>query len=127
MDPIADFLTSIRNGYLAKKATVSSPLSKIKVEIAKILVENGFLTSYEVIKEHPAKILATLHYMNEQPVLTHLKKISVPGVRRYSKSKELIPTRIGVGISIISTSKGLMTDKKARKEKLGGEVICRLW
>jgi small subunit ribosomal protein S8 len=127
MDPIADFLTSIRNGYLAKKATVSSPLSKIKVEIAKILVENGFLTSYEVIKEHPAKIIATLHYMNEQPVLTHLKKISVPGVRRYSKSKELIPTRIGVGISIISTSKGLMTDKKARKEKLGGEVICRLW
>jgi small subunit ribosomal protein S8 len=127
MDPIADFLTSIRNGYLAKKATVKSPLSKIKVEIAKILVENGFLTSYEIIKEHPAKILATLHYMNEQPVLTHLKKISVPGVRRYSKSKELIPTRIGVGISIISTSKGLMTDKKARKEKLGGEVICRLW
>jgi len=127
MDPIANFLTSIRNGYLAHKAVVSSPNSKIKVEIAKILEKHGFITSYEVIKEHPAKINVTLHYMKDQPVLTHIERISVPGVRRFSKSKDLTPVRSGVGITIISTSKGLMTDRDARKEKLGGEIICRLW
>lgn len=127
MDPIANFLTSIRNGYLAHKVTVSSPNSKIKVEIAKILEKHGFISSYEVKKEHPAQIIVTLHYMKDQPVLTHIKKISVPGVRRFSKSKDLTPVRSGVGITIISTSKGLMTDRDARKEKLGGEIICRLW
>lgn len=127
MDPIANFLTSIRNGYLAHKVTVSSPNSKIKVEIAKILEKHGFISSYEVKKEHPAQIIVTLHYMKDQPVLTHIKRISVPGVRRFSKSKDLTPVRSGVGITIISTSKGLMTDRDARKEKLGGEIICRLW
>lgn len=127
MDPIANFLTSIRNGYLAHKVTVSSPNSKIKVEIAKILEKHGFISSYEVKKEHPAQIIVTLHYMKDQSVLTHIKRISVPGVRRFSKSKDLTPVRSGVGITIISTSKGLMTDRDARKEKLGGEIICRLW
>ena len=127
MDPIANFLTSIRNGYLAHKTTVSSPNSKIKVEIAKILEKHGFISSYEVKKEHPSQITVTLHYMKDQPVLTHIKRISVPGVRRFSKSKDLIPVRSGVGITIISTSKGLMTDRDARNKKLGGEIICRLW
>lgn len=127
MDPIADFLTIIRNGYLAKKEVVSAPLSKIKVELCKILAKHGYILSYSVNETFPARISMALHYLNEKPILTSIDRVSVPGVRRYSSTSDIHPVRSGAGITIISTSRGLMTDKQAKKEKLGGEVICRIW
>lgn len=125
MDPIADFLTAIRNGYLAKKETVSVGKSKMRSALANILAKQGFILSAEDT-DHEIKL--TLHYLPDgQPVLTHIKRISKPGVRRYSGA-DLIPTALsGAGISILSTSAGLLTDREARAKRLGGEVICQLW
>lgn len=127
MDPIANFLTIIRNGYLAKKETVSAPFSNIKESLCKILSQHGYILSYSVNKTHPARLDMTLHYLDQKPILTNIQRISVPGVRRYSSVSDIHPVRSGAGITIISTSRGLMTDKQAKKENLGGEVICRLW
>ena len=125
MDPIADFLTAIRNGYLAKKETVNVSKSKMRSALADILVKQGFLLSAE---EEEGEINMTLHYLPDgQPVLTHIKRISKPGVRRYAGT-DTIPTALsGAGISILSTSAGLLTDKEAHAKRLGGEVICQLW
>ena len=125
MDPIADFLTTIRNGYLAKKETVTVSKSKMRSALAKILVKQGFLLAAEDL-DH--EINLTLHYLPDgQPVLTHIKRISKPGVRRYAGT-DTIPTALsGAGITILSTPAGLLTDKEAHAERLGGEVICQLW
>lgn len=125
MDPIADFLTAIRNGYLAKKEIVVVKKSKIRSALAQILVKQGFLKGAE---DTDKEINLTLHYLPDgQPVLTHIKRISKPGVRRYSGT-DSIPTALsGAGISILSTPAGLLTDKEARAKRLGGEVICQLW
>lgn len=125
MDPIADFLTAIRNGYLAKKETVTVSKSKMRSALADILVKQGFLLAAE---EAENEINMTLHYLPDgQPVLTHIKRISKPGVRRYAGT-DTIPTALsGAGITILSTPAGLLTDKEAHAKRLGGEVICQLW
>ncbi len=125
MDPIADFLTAIRNGYLAKKETISVRKSKLKSALAGILVKQGFLFSAEDI-DHEIKL--TLHYLPDgQPILTHIKRISKPGVRRYVGA-DSIPTALsGAGVTILSTSNGILTDKEALGLRLGGEIICQLW
>lgn len=127
MDPIADFLTTIRNGYLAKKETVAVPYGKTKKALADILVSRGFIKAVEKSKD--GKILSLdLHYLPQGlPVLTEIKRISKPGVRRYVTADALPRTLSGSGLTIISTTKGLMTDKDARTAHLGGEVICQIW
>ncbi len=125
MDPIADFLTAIRNGYLAKKETISVGKSKMRSALADILVKQGFLLSAENTDQ---EIKLTLHYLPDgQPVLTHIKRISKPGVRRYAGTDSIPSALSGAGITILSTPAGLLTDKEAHTKRLGGEVICQLW
>jgi small subunit ribosomal protein S8 len=128
MDPISDMLTSIRNAIGVGKPTVSIPFSNLKYEIARILQRQGFVA--EVVKKGriPKKVIEiTLKYNEGKPAISGLKRISKPGQRIYKGFKEIKPVKAGYGIAIISTSKGLMTDKEARKQKLGGEVICEIW
>lgn len=128
MDPIADFLTSIRNGYLAKKEEVTIKSSRLRLGLGQILVRSGYLKAIEKIEGQPAVLKLTLHYLPDgSPVLTHIQKISKPGVRRYAGVSEIPPALSGAGITIISTSAGLLSDKEARAKHLGGEVICQLW
>lgn len=125
MDPIANFLTAIRNGYLAKKETITVSKSKMRSALADILVKQGFLLSAQTSDD---KINLSLHYLpSGQPVLTHLKRISKPGVRRYAGTDSIPSALSGAGITILSTSAGLLTDKEAHKLRLGGEIICQLW
>jgi len=128
-DPIADMLTRIRNANSSKHETVSIPSSNIKVEIAKILLEEGYIAGYEVIEDGLQGIIkVTLKYgPNKQKVITGLKRISKPGLRVYASKDELPRVLRGLGIAIISTSKGIMTDKKARSENVGGEVLAFIW
>lgn len=130
MDPISDLLTIIRNGYSAKKEIVSVNYSKVKHALVNTLRENGYLDDIKIEgKKEIAKkkLVITLKYINNTPAITSIKRISKPSVRIYS-SRRKIPTSLsGTGITIISTSKGVMTDKKARKEKLGGEIICKVY
>ncbi len=128
-DPIADMLTRIRNANSSKHETVSIPSSKVKVEIAKILLEEGYIAGYEVIEDGLQGIIkVTLKYgPNKQKVITGLKRISKPGLRVYASKDELPRVLRGLGIAIISTSKGIMTDKKARSENVGGEVLAFIW
>ena len=129
-DPIADMLTRIRNANTAKHDTVDVPASKIKVAIADILVREGYIAKYDIIEDGIFKtIRVTLKYgadKNEK-IITGLKRISKPGLRVYAKSEELPRVLNGLGIAIISTSKGIMTDKEARKENIGGEVLAYIW
>lgn len=128
-DTIADMLTRMRNANSMGYADVTVPASKLKVELARILKEEGFIKDYKVVGEDAQKnILLTLKYGNKkEKVITGLKRISKPGLRVYVKSDEVPKVLNGLGIAIISTSKGIMTDKQARKEKLGGEVLAYIW
>lgn len=128
-DPVADFLTRIRNGNMVMHQTVEVPGSKMKVGLAKILKEEGYLKDFEYIEDGKQGIIRLyLKYgPNKEKVITGLKRISKPGLRVYVQKDELPKVLGGLGTAIISTSKGLMTDKKARKEGLGGEVICYIW
>ena len=128
-DPIADMLTRMRNANSMGYADVTVPASKLKVELARILKEEGFIKDYKVVGEDAQKnILLTLKYGNKkEKVITGLKRISKPGLRVYVKSDEVPKVLNGLGIAIISTSKGIMTDKQARKENLGGEVLAYIW
>ena len=124
-DPIADMLTRIRNANQMRNKEVSMPVSKIKVEIAKILDAEGFITNYTV-KENTLTL--TLKYgQNKERVITGLKRISKPGLRVYAGADEIPHVLNGLGIAIISTPKGIMTDKLARKNNVGGEVIAYIW
>lgn len=123
-DPIADMLTRIRNSQVAKKNIVSIPLSKIKKEIAVILKKEGFIKNFEVNKIFKPELILNLKYFREKPVIEIIKRISSPGLRIYKNKKKLPKVMSGMGIAIISTSKGLMTDKIARKNNIGGEIIC---
>lgn len=128
-DPIADMLTRIKNGYLARKENVAIPYSKIKEEIGRILTNEGYVTSFKT-KEEKSKVKIiniTLKYENKIPVLTEIKRISKPGLRVYKDKNNLPRVLSGLGIAIISTPKGLMTEKEAKKQNLGGEIICKLW
>lgn len=128
-DPIADMLTRIRNANLVNHEQVEMPSSKLKVQLAKLLKEEGFITDYSEKADGKFKYLTIeLKYDEKQkPVITNLKRVSKPGLRSYCKSKNLPQVLGGLGIAIVSTSKGLLTDRKARKENLGGEVLCYVW
>lgn len=128
-DPIADMLTRIRNANVMRYKEVEVPASKIKVEIARILKEEGFISDYKIKKNNVQNIISlNLKYgQNKERVITGLKRISKPGLRVYVSVDKLPRVLNGLGIAIISTSKGLMTDKEARKEALGGEVLAYIW
>ena len=128
-DPIADMLTRIRNANAMKYKEVKVPRSKTKTEIARILKDEGFIEDYKVRNDESSKTLVlTLKYTNKKErVITGLKRISKPGLRVYTKSTDVPKVLNGFGIAIISTSKGIMTDKEARKNSLGGEVMAYIW
>ena len=128
-DPIADMLTRIRNAQVAKHDAVVLPASNAKKAIAKILLAEGYVKSVDFIDDGPqGNIKIVLKYVGgKQPVIAGLKKISKPGLRVYAKGGELPKVLGGLGIAIISTSKGLMTDKEARKQMIGGEVLAYIW
>lgn len=128
-DPIADMLTRIRNANLVSHETVEMPSSKLKVELAKLLKEEGYIVDYSVKQVEKFSFLTVVLKYDEKrkPVITNLKRISKPGLRNYCKSKHLPKVFGGLGIAIVSTSKGLFTDRKARKENIGGEVLCYVW
>ena len=127
-DPIADMLTRIRNAYMIKHNSVSIPHSKLKESLAGVLKEEGYVEDFTVEGEIPSKnINVTLKYVGKDPAVSKIDRISKPGRRVYIRSKYIKPTLSGFGISILSTSKGLMTDKQAKKQQLGGEVLCRVY
>jgi len=128
-DPIADMLTRIRNANTVKHETVDVPASNIKKEIARILLEEGFVRGYDVIEDGKQGIIRIqLKYGQAgERVISGLKRISKPGMRVYAANQEIPKVLNGLGISIISTSKGILTDRQARKENVGGEVICYVW
>ena len=128
-DPIADMLTRIRNAQIAKHDAVVLPASNTKKAIAKILLAEGYVKSVDFVDDGPqGSIKITLKYVNgKQPVIAGMKRISKPGLRVYARHEELPKVLGGLGIAIISTSKGLMTDKEARKEMIGGEVLAYIW
>ena len=128
-DPIADMLTRIRNGLMVRKPYVLVPSSKIKVAIAQILLEEGFIQGYEVTNEQPQpNIRLWLKYDEKRrPIVTGLKRISRPGRRVYSGKHELPWVLSGLGIAIVSTPRGVMTDREARRTGMGGEILCYVW
>ncbi|WP_027700859.1 30S ribosomal protein S8 [Metaclostridioides mangenotii] len=128
-DPIADMLTRVRNANMVKHETVDVPASNMKKEIARILLEEGFIRGYDVIEDGKQGIIRIqLKYGQEgDRVIQGLKKISKPGMRVYAGNNEIPKVLNGLGISVISTSKGILTDKQARKENVGGEVVCYVW
>ena len=127
-DPIADMLTRIRNANQMRYKEVEVPASKMKNEIARILKSEGFITDYRVKKNNIQDILVlSLKYVDKERVITGLKRISKPGLRVYVKAEEVPYVLNGLGIAIISTSKGVMTDKESRKSSLGGEVLAYIW
>ena len=129
-DPIADMLTRIRNAQVARHDAVTMPASNTKKAIAKILLDEGYIKSYDVVDDGlQGTLMVTLKYVNGKstPVIAGLKRISKPGLRVYARCEELPKVLGGLGVAIISTSKGLMTDRAARKENLGGEVLCYIW
>ena len=128
-DPIADMLTRIRNANVVKHETVDVPASNMKKELARILLEEGFVRGYDVIEDGKQGIIRIqLKYgQSGERVISGLKRISKPGMRVYAASHEVPRVLNGLGISVISTSKGILTDKQARKENVGGEVICYVW
>ena len=128
-DPIADMLTRIRNASSAKHATVDIPASKMKKSIAEILLEEGYIKSFQLVNDGGQGIIrVTLKYNNgTEKVITGLRRVSKPGLRVYAGADELPRVLRGLGIAIISTSKGVMTDKKAREANVGGEVLAFVW
>ncbi|OIP76063.1 MAG: 30S ribosomal protein S8 [Parcubacteria group bacterium CG2_30_36_18] len=137
-DPVTDMLNRIRNAQAVLKETVDIPISNLRYEIAKILEKKGFIEKVEKKRKKIKRFIEiTLKYLlsealakdgqNKIPAISRLKRISKPGQRIYLKAKQIKKVKGGYGIAIISTSKGLMTDKEARKQKLGGEVICEIW
>lgn len=127
-DPIADMLTRIRNANQQKHETVSIPYSNLKNELAKILKNEGFVTDFVVNEEGNKKnIVITLKYKGNERVITGLKRVSKPGLRQYAKVNEIPKVLNGLGIVVLSTSQGLMTDKEARAKNIGGEVLAYIW
>ena len=133
-DPIADMLTRIRNVAISNGTLVSMPSSKIKVEIAQILLEEGFIESYDVVEgsqPHEMVLRLRLKYIgerrNRRPLLTGLERVSRPGRRVYTKTTDIPWVLSGIGVAILSTPKGVMTDQRARKIGVGGEILCKVW
>lgn len=128
-DPISDFLARIRNAIIGRKVMVSAPASNLKVKLAEIMKAEGYIRSFELKPDNRQGILEVeLKYDRENRcAIEGMKRISSPGQRRYAKTTEVPKVRNGLGIAIITTSQGLMTDREARKRTLGGEVICAIW
>jgi small subunit ribosomal protein S8 len=127
-DVIADMLTRIRNANSAKHETVDVPASNLKKAIADILTEEGYIKGYQIIEDGKQGIIRiTLKYIGKKQVITGLRRVSKPGLRIYSSCEDMPKVMNGLGIAIVSTSKGIMTDKKARKENVGGEVLAFIW
>jgi small subunit ribosomal protein S8 len=128
IDPIADMLTRIRNAVMARHETVLVPSSKIKLAIVKILREEGFIDGYEVLKGKPQPMIRiSLKYVNDQPAILGLERVSKPGLRVYARAREVPRVYGGLGIAILSTSKGIMTGQEAWRRNLGGEILCYVW
>jgi small subunit ribosomal protein S8 len=128
-DPVADFLTRVRNAVQVGKDRCDVPASKLKLHLSKIFQEEGFIRTFKVLEEGPqGTIRLYLRYTTDgEPAIRGLERISRPGLRVYRGVEELPSVRGGIGVAVISTSKGLMTDAKAREARLGGEVLCRIW
>ena len=133
-DPIADMLTRIRNVAISNGTLVSMPSSKIKAEIARILVEEGFIESYDVVegnRPHQVVLRLRLKYIGERrhrrPLITGLERVSRPGCRMYTKKTDIPWVLSGIGVAILSTPKGVMTGQRARKMGVGGEILCKVW
>lgn len=128
-DTIADLLTRIRNANSAKRATVDVPASNVKKAIAQILVDEGYVKSFQLIEDGKQGVIRiTLKYSDSKsPVITGLRRVSKPGLRIYSSCEDMPKVRKGLGIAIVSTSKGIMTDKKARELNVGGELLAFVW
>ncbi len=127
-DPIADMLTRIRNANSAKHICVDVPASNVKKAIAEILLEEGYIKNYQIIEDGKQNIIRiALKYNGKEKAISGLKRVSTPGLRIYKSKEELPKVLRGLGIAIVSTSKGIMTDKKARKENVGGEVMAFVW
>jgi small subunit ribosomal protein S8 len=128
-DPLADMLTRIRNGVMAKFDTVTMPNSKIKANIAQVLKDEGYIVDYQVNEDGPQGTLSIdLKYGSDQaPVITGIKRISKPGLRRYARVGDVPVVLNGLGIAILSSSKGVITDRTARASNVGGEILCEVW
>ncbi len=128
-DPISDYLTRLRNALKAKKKSVEIPASNMKKQISEILLKNAFINDYKVVEtpDKQGSIVVKLKYNNSESVILGLERVSKPGLRKYSGNKELPRVLNGLGIAIVSTSKGLMTDKEAKQLGIGGEIICNIW
>ncbi len=130
-DPIADMLTRIRNANMVSLNEVDMPSSKLKVELAKLLKSEGYVEDYKVVDKENSNfktLKITLKYDEKsKPVISNLQRVSRPGLRNYCKAKDIPQVLGGMGIAIISTSKGLLTDRKAKKENVGGEILCYVW
>ena len=125
MDPISDMLTTIRNGLKARLYSVATPASGLKGEIARVLKEAGYIADAVTTTEFPKKLVITLKYTDKAvPAITEMKRISKPGLRKYVPVNEIPAVLDGMGLAILSTSKGIMSGAQAKKEKLGGEIIC---
>ena len=123
-DPIADMLTRIRNGQAANKVAISMPSSKLKVAIANVLANEGYIESVKVVEGVKPELEITLKYFQNKPVVESIQRVSRPGLRIYKRKDELPKVMGGLGIAVVSTSKGVMTDRAARQAGLGGEIIC---
>ena len=123
-DPIADMLTRIRNGQAANKVAISMPSSKLKVAIANVLAEEGYIESVKVLEGTKPELEITLKYFQGKPVVESIQRVSRPGLRIYKRKDELPKVMGGLGVAVVSTSKGVMTDRAARQAGLGGEIIC---
>ncbi|MGK2889945.1 MAG: 30S ribosomal protein S8 [Candidatus Malihini olakiniferum] len=125
-DPIADMLTRIRNGQAANKVAITMPSSKLKVAIAKVLKEEGYIQDYKIEGDTETELEISLKYFQGKPVVEIIQRVSRPSLRIYKKKDELPKVMAGLGIVVVSTSKGVMTDRAARQAGLGGEIICYL-
>lgn len=127
-DPIADMLTRLRNGAQARLRRVDMPVSKLKVEIARLLKDNHYIHDFKILEGDKHDVLRLyLKYYQEKPVIRELKRISRPGLRKYVQVSGIPRVRNGLGIAILSTSKGVMTDRQARSAKIGGELLAEVW
>ena len=127
-DPISDLLTRIRNGQMVKKSSITSPSSKIKLAILKVMKEEGFIRDFSLTEDTKGKVIEiSLKYFHGEPVIREIVRISKPGLRVYSSVKSMPVYKNNMGISIISTSKGVMTSSKAKEINIGGEVLCRVY
>jgi small subunit ribosomal protein S8 len=128
-DPLADFLTRIRNAGMVRYETVDVPMSNLKVDVAKVLREEGYINDYKIIEDSKQGILRIeLKYgPNDELVISGIRRVSKPGLRQYVKADDIPKVLSGLGISILSTSKGVMTDREARRLRVGGEILCEAW